>query len=120
MSAFSKFKSGQLQSVRINKARAAERVRHTCLAWIEGESGAAAQGLARTVDLSPLGVGLVLAVRMPEGARVVVELLLPGSLRLRATGEVAHSVPLDDGQFRVGVRFFSPPILAEAAAKESK
>jgi hypothetical protein len=95
-----------------------DRVKHTCLAWVEGEPEGAAHGLARTVDLSPSGAGLVLSRNLEPGSRVVVELLLPGTLRLRATGEVVHGVPLEGGQFRVGVRFFSAPVLADAPRKE--
>jgi hypothetical protein len=98
--------------------RSWERVKHICLAWIEGESGEAIEGLARTLDLSPAGAGLVLSRELPVGTRVAVELLLPGSLRLKASGEVVHTLPLEGGQFRIGVRFFSAPVLADAAPKK--
>jgi hypothetical protein len=98
--------------------RSWDRVKHTCLAWVEGEPQGAAHGLARTVDLSPSGAGLVLSRALEPKSQVVVELLLPGTLRLRASGEIVHCIPLEGGQFRVGVRFFSAPVLADVPRKE--
>jgi hypothetical protein len=100
------------------RQRSWERVKHVCLAWVEGESGEPIEGLARTLDLSSHGAGLVLSRELPVSTRLVVELLLPGTLRLKATGEVVHSVPLEGSQFRVGVRFFSAPVLADLPPKE--
>lgn len=89
------------------------RVRHTALAWVEGEQEQATRGLARLVDLSPEGAGLIMARRFDAGTPVVVELLLPGSLRLRAHGNVVHSSTADGDQFRTGVRFGHPPVLVD-------
>jgi hypothetical protein len=92
--------------------RATERVEFACLAWVEGQRDEAISGIARTVDLSSQGVGLLLATTFEPGVRVTVELLMPAHLRLRASGEVAHVTPATEG-FRVGVRFDAPPTLVD-------
>ena len=103
----------------VRRARSATRVRQTCLAWVEGESEQQELGLARTIDLSPRGAGLVLSRPVPALSRVVLDLLLPGALCLRGEGKVVHCVPLDSGQFRIGVSFPSPPFLVDAPTKET-
>jgi hypothetical protein len=93
--------------------RAAERVRHTCLAWVEVEGAAAVQGIARIIDLSARGVGLVLSTRIEPGVHVSVELLVLGNLRLASRGEVVHVTAEEGGRCRVGVRFDAPPVLVD-------
>ncbi len=95
--------------------RDAERVKMTCLAWIE-DSGASVQGIARTIDLTPKGVGMVLSAPLPVGVRVAIELLLPGTLRLRAQGAVVHVTPLPGSQFRVGVKLDAAPVLVDRSS----
>jgi len=111
--------STKTRRVNEHAERSWERVKHTCLAWVEGEpQSGASHGLARTVDLSPSGAGLILSKALAPASQVVIEILLPGTLRLRAAGEVVHCVPIEGGQFRVGVRFFSAPVLADVPRKE--
>jgi hypothetical protein len=92
--------------------RSIERVACVCLAWVEGHREDAMRGLARTVDISTRGVGLILSSAFESGVRVTIELLMPGHLRLRATGEVAHVERIEDG-YRVGVRFDAAPVLVD-------
>lgn len=92
--------------------RATERVACVCLAWVEGHRDEAMRGIARTVDVSTRGVGLILSSAFESGVRVTIELLMPGHLRLRATGAVAHVERVTDG-YRVGVRFDAPPVLVD-------
>ena len=54
------------------RTRSWERVKHVCLAWVEGESGDAIEGLARTLDLSSRGAGLVLSRELPVSTRLVI------------------------------------------------
>jgi hypothetical protein len=96
--------------------RDAARVKLTCLAWIE-DGGAQLQGIARAVDLTTKGVGMILSRAVPTGQRVVVELMLSGPLRLRAQGAVVHSTALPDGQFRVGVKLDAAPVLVDSNDK---
>ena len=93
--------------------RASERVRHTCLAWVEVAGGSSTQGIARILDLSAKGVGLVLSTPIERGVEVSIELLVLGSLRLAARGEVAHVTVAENGRYRVGVRFAAAPVLVD-------
>lgn len=88
-------------------------MKHTCLAWVEVEGGGATQGIARILDLSATGVGLVLAAPLEIGAKVAIELLVLGSLRLAARGDVAHVTASDRGAYRIGVRFAAAPVLVD-------
>jgi hypothetical protein len=96
------------------RRRNATRVRCACLAWVEGgDESLRASGIARTVDVSARGVGLVLSRTFEIGSHIVVEFILAGSLRLRGEGEVAHRTELAGGHCRVGVSFFSAPVLVD-------
>lgn len=101
------------------EARAAARVKHACLAWVEGP-GVSVEGLARTIDVSASGAGLILSKPLPTGERVVVDLLLMGQLKLRATGVVMHSTKINDSQVRVGVRFDHSPVLVDSEEQKTR
>lgn len=94
--------------------RRSRRDRVTCLVWLEPMGGGRGSGVARAVDLSPRGVGVVIPHALPLDAEVLVELLVPPTrLRLRTTGRVVHAQQIDDDQHRVGVRFEHPPVLVD-------
>lgn len=95
--------------------RAAQRERVVCLAFVSCEDRPVVQGVARSVDLSPKGAGLITARSVGEGARVHVELLLPSSLRLKTTGTVVHERKLNEDEYRIGVAFERPPHLVSSA-----
>jgi len=98
--------------------RRAGRAKHACLAWVEGP-GIDLQGIARLLDLSSRGVGLVVTTKVPAGERVVVDILVAGHLKLRASGVVRHCAPLTPGQFRCGVEFDAAPVLTDSGGKEA-
>lgn len=93
--------------------RAQHREPVICLVWLESTAeGEEVTGLARAVDLSPGGVGLVTAHAVPLGSHVRVELILPPhNLRLTAGGRVAHANISDGGSHRIGIAFDAPPHL---------
>jgi hypothetical protein len=105
--------------LRETRKRVARRVKHTLLAWIEIQGQGpdakprAEQGIARIVDLSPQGIGIVMVVPTQVGDNVTVELLLPIGLRLRAEGRVANVSPLTSERYRMGVQFDAPPVLCD-------
>ena len=92
-------------------ARVAVRNDYACLAWIEGEMS----GIARTLDLSSRGVGLVMARDVSIGSRCVVEVVLPGTLCIRASGLVRHVTAMGNEQFRIGLQFDIAPVLVDRA-----
>jgi hypothetical protein len=65
------------------------------------------------VDVSPSGAGLVLSSPFTTGVRVVVDMVLPGGLRMRGAGRVMHTKQTPQGLYRVGVRFDAAPILVD-------
>jgi hypothetical protein len=92
--------------------RAVERDPQLCLAFItEASAGERRAGIARAVDISERGVGLVLASDFPPGTPVIVELILPNTLCLVGRGVVAHNTTISAHRFRVGVAFEAPPVL---------
>ena len=102
-----------------SRNRNAPRNQHICLAWVQavGEGGPPIEGIARVMEVSSRGVGLVCAVPFVSGQRVSVDLLLVGSLRLHADGEVAHSSPSELGH-RVGIAFVASPVLVDSPTKD--
>ncbi len=91
-------------------------MRCTCFAFVEGaDASAPVRGIARLVDVTSRGVGLVLAREVPVGSRVAVELVLQEGLRLRGRGDVVHCRPVSGGQTRVGIQLDSAPVLADEA-----
>jgi hypothetical protein len=101
------------------EGRRAGRAKHACLAWVEGP-GIDLQGIARMLDLSSRGVGLVLTTKVPAGERVVVDILVAGHLKLRASGVVRHCAPMSVGQFRCGVEFDAAPVLTDNGGREAE
>jgi len=95
--------------------RRAARNQHICLAWVQtaGNTGSAIEGIARVMDVSSRGIGLVCAVPFECGQLVAVEILVVGSLRLHAKGEVAHSSPSELG-YRIGIAFVDSPVLVDS------
>ncbi|HJK99065.1 MAG TPA: PilZ domain-containing protein [Polyangiaceae bacterium LLY-WYZ-14_1] len=99
--------------------RRARREPVTCLVWLEPIGGGEGGAVARAVDLSPRGVGLVIARPLGNGDGVVVELLItPTKIRLRTTGRVVHSTQMDEDHWRIGVRFDHPPVLVDEVSSE--
>ncbi len=98
--------------------RRASRNQHICLAWVQtaGNDGPAIEGIARVMDVSTRGIGLVCAVPFECGQQVSVELLVVGTLRLHANGEVAHSSPSELG-YRIGIAFVASPVLVDVPAE---
>jgi len=85
------------------------------MAWLESNSDGGRkriEGVARSVDISTQGAGLVFSQYLPVGERLLIELLLPGRLRLRAWGRIVHCSKHDE-YFRVGVSFESAPVLTD-------
>ena len=70
----------------------------------EGEGETEDGNLATCVDLSATGVGFLSIRPMASGVRIFLVVAIRGG-ELAAVGRVAHSRPLDDGRFRIGVRF---------------
>ena len=92
--------------------RAAPREEVVLLAFLSGADGEAiTQGVARTLDISPRGAGLITPRPIKKERRVQLELLLPSKLRLQTTGRVVHSSELRPDEWRVGIAFDRPPEL---------
>lgn len=104
-----------------DEGRRSPRVTHVALAWCESVDGVRYEGLARVVDLSATGVGLILQSPMSSSTKVTVELLLLERLRLRGEGEVVYCRRTGQGE-RVGIRFAEAPRLVddESGAKANK
>jgi len=101
--------------------RRAPREPIACFVLVEdrdGEGGPTSL-IGRAVDLSPMGVGLLLGTKVPVGDSVTVDILIQAlqQLRLRATGTVVHVRPAGE-QFRLGVRFEHPPALVDSTPEE--
>jgi len=91
----------------------------TCLVWLDRVGGGEGSGVARAVDLSPRGVGLVTSRPLGSGDSVVVELLItPTKIRLRTTGRVVHTTQMDEDHWRIGVRFDHAPVLVDEVVPE--
>jgi len=96
-------------------SRLAPRESVVLLAFVSSADGELiTQGVARTMDLSPRGAGLIAPRPLKRGARVRLELLLPCRLRLESSGRVVHSREIGVGEWRVGVAFDRPPQLVSA------
>jgi len=92
--------------------RALRREAVVLLAFLRGADGEAiTQGVARTLDISPRGAGLVAPRPVRVGVRVHLELLLPSKLRLESRGAVVHVSDAGVGQWRLGIAFDAPPQL---------
>jgi hypothetical protein len=65
--------------------------------------------IARVLDESILGAGLLLPRRIEVGAHVEVRVRAPGGVERTHAGVVVHGEPGDAGFFRVGVRFDDGP-----------
>lgn len=98
-------------------SRRLRRVALTCLVWIEGrDQPQGTEGIARALDLTPEGVGLLSPRPLALGVPLNVELLVPPTnLVLRATGEVVHCGEQAEA-YRIGIRFHAPPTLSHSAA----
>jgi len=71
----------------------------------EAQEGDAEDGnLAACLDLSSSGVGFQSTRAMPAGAWIFLVVATRGG-ELAAVGKIAHCRAMNDGQFRVGVRF---------------
>jgi hypothetical protein len=101
------------------------RADHICLAWISvgDDSGAtapvlsesgASSGVARVIDLSPSGTGLICVGNPAVGTKIIVELLVLDDLRLRARGVIVHVTPHPAGS-HLGISFDTAPVLCDAA-----
>ena len=94
--------------------RAVARQELTCIVWMEKLDVSGFEGVARAVDISSKGAGLLLAEPVTAGATVRLEFLVPPTnLRLHTTGNVVHSRMTQAGQYRVGIAFDEPPTLAD-------
>lgn len=75
------------------------------------------EGVARSCDISPSGVGMVIARPLDPGAWVFLELGLRVG-RVSVVGRVRHCHPMDGGLFRVGCALdVMPPNDRQAVAK---
>jgi hypothetical protein len=100
--------------------RRAPRNQHICLAWVQAlgdDLAVRVDGIARVMDLSSTGVGLVCAVPFEPGQRLTVELLVVANLRLKAEGQVVHVTPSETGH-RIGIAFAAAPVLVDAVATQ--
>ena len=75
-------------------------------AWYKRIDDAAAdeeEGVAHSCDVSKDGIGIVTTRKLPEKARLFLELIAEGG-RISALGRVVHGATLPNGQFRTGIR----------------
>ena len=87
-----------------------------CLVWLESADADVSfeEGVARALDLSSRGVGVLRSKSGEVGVRVRVELLIPpANLRLQTTGTTMNAQELEDG-WRLGIQFDAPPVLVDA------
>lgn len=100
--------------------RAVPRDDATFIAWVQyvGTNPDRPGGsLARTVDLSPEGVGLIIPRAFAAGDLVRIDFFVHSPIQLRATGHVRHCTPCEDG-FRLGVALDGAPYLVRSTTPE--
>jgi hypothetical protein len=66
------------------------------------------EGIAHSCDIARGGIGVVTAHPYPLGTRLFVE-IATRDRSISAVGEVVHSMPTRDENYRVGVRFVVVP-----------
>lgn len=101
--------------------RAVPREDATFIAWVQilDESQPEPCGsLARTVDLSPEGVGLIIPRVVEPGTELRIDFFVHSPIQLRATGHVRHCRSCEGG-YRLGVALRGAPYLVRTPPEES-
>lgn len=97
-----------MTQARVDHFRSFARFPTTAPLWVS-PLGATFEQAVRLLDVGLGGVCFEIAETLEPGARLRLELELPGLWdRLTLHGEVAWSQPSDDGLVRTGVRFSRP------------